>query len=106
MQSAWAPSGVYHTARVGPYILRKQAPPPKHVEVPYSVWHSCDLPVRNSPKSSVIEPVSIPPCRILSSSFEPVDSWMISALDVAEEVRGWRAGRREKAAEPFDLLSN
>ena len=35
------------------------------------VWHSCVLPVLNSPNISVMEPVSIPPCNSLSNSFEP-----------------------------------
>jgi hypothetical protein len=30
-------------------------------QVTASVWHSWDLPVRNSPNSSVMLPVSIPP---------------------------------------------
>ena len=43
-----------------------------------SVWHIWVFPVRNSPKISVIEPVSIPPPRSLSSSFDPVVTWTIS----------------------------
>ena len=36
-------------------------------------------PVLNSPKSSVIDPVSIPPCRIWSSARLPVVNLTISA---------------------------
>lgn len=42
------------------------------------VWHNCVLPVRNSPNTSVIEPVSMPPPSNLSSSRDPVVNWMIS----------------------------
>lgn len=40
------------------------SPPPiltGNWHVTASVWHNCDFPVLNSPKSSVIAPVSIPP---------------------------------------------
>lgn len=74
-------------------------------QVTASVWHNWVFPVRNSPNISVMEPVSIPPaqkqrldfflmdpsawgrqderdppCSSLSSSLEPVEIWMISAL--------------------------
>jgi len=38
------------------------------------VWQSCVLPVRNSPNTSVRDPVSIPPSRSLSNSVDPVVS--------------------------------
>ena len=70
-------------------------------QVTAKVWQSCVFPVRNSPKISVMDPVSIPPSQegrtlrfttfslspwhssnippsSLSSSFDPVVSWMIS----------------------------
>lgn len=43
-----------------------------------SVWHICVFPVLNSPKISVIDPVSRPPPRSLSSSEDPVVTVMIS----------------------------
>lgn len=49
--------------------------PPKLIgnwHVTAIVWHNWDLPVRNSPNNSVIDPVSIPPFKSLSSSFDPV----------------------------------
>ena len=36
------------------------------------VWHIWLLPVLNSPNISVMEPVSTPPARSVSSCFEPV----------------------------------
>ena len=41
-------------------------------QVTARVWQICDFPVRNSPKISVMEPVSMPPARRVSSCLEPV----------------------------------
>ena len=41
-------------------------------QVTARVWQIWLLPVRNSPKISVTEPVSMPPARRVSSCFEPV----------------------------------
>lgn len=57
------------------------SPPPwltGNWHVTANVWHNCVLPVRNSPKTSVIDPVSMPPPSNLSNSREPLVSWMIS----------------------------
>jgi hypothetical protein len=40
-----------------------------------SVWHNCVFPVRHSPWISVSILLSTPPPRILSNSFEPVETW-------------------------------
>lgn len=44
----------------------RPSPPPAVMDiwhVTHSVWQSCVFPVRNSPKSSVMEPVSMPPAQ-------------------------------------------
>lgn len=50
-----------------------------------SVWHSWLLPVRNSPMSSVMAPVSIPPPRSVSSVFEPVE------MHTSSDRRAWNS---------------
>ena len=58
-----------------------------------SVWLSCDLPVRNSPKTSVMQEVSMPPPRRASRSRDPV------VICVANEAQH-RARRRGGGALP------
>ena len=51
-------------------------PPPVSTgswHVTQSVWHNCVFPVRNSPKTSVMEHVSTPPPSSAFSSAHPVD---------------------------------
>ncbi|TBU45120.1 hypothetical protein BD309DRAFT_956983, partial [Dichomitus squalens] len=54
------------------------------------VWHICDFPVRNSPNSSVIAPVSMPPPRRASRFFEPVVMCTSSARRACTSVALWK----------------
>ena len=54
--------------------------------VTQSVWQICVFPVRNSPYSSVIDPVSMPPINKVSRAEEPVDKEIIDSRYVAISV--------------------
>lgn len=67
---------------VSMYIAFPSPPPASRGswQATQSVWQSWVLPVRNSPNTSVRDPVSIPPSRSLSSSLLPV----------VRAMRSWR----------------
>lgn len=62
-------------------------------EVTHIVSASCDLPVRNSPYSSVIEPDSMPLPRMPSRSRQPVVTYLAFAMVTATRRRRTREER-------------
>ncbi len=74
------------------------SPPPTSMgnwQVTAKVWHNCVFPVRNSPKSSVRDPVSMPPCNNLSNSFEPVVSCKTKQCIVFQGEENCSSGDRQ-----------
>ena len=84
------------------------SPPPisnGNWQVTARVWQIWLFPVLNSPKISVIDPVSIPPARSVSSCFEPVvmemsslRRWCISVAVVNPMGTSFEAGNCERRA--------
>ena len=71
-------------------------------QVTARVWQIWDFPVRNSPKISVTEPVSMPPAKSVSSCLEPVvmemsseRRWCISVAVVKPIGTSLDAGARQ-----------
>lgn len=80
------------------------SPPPWLIgnwQVTANVWHNCVFPVQNSPNTSVIEPVSMPPPSNSSNLRKPVVKYTSSV-----HLRWWSDADRKPNGTYFPASSN